>query len=181
MKQVGKQIIIFLRSNFRLCQLICFNHTLFLYLGYFYPKSISERRELSDSLQSDGIDAIDKTSSPYEIYLSFAEMEQSNESQKWHHRIWHVLPIKSSWDIFIMTCRETFCYCKDPIFHRKSCWHKVCLVIFRICIVAVNLCAIYVAIVACAASVQISSTKAKLPAVHEKLYKVRAFFATLVH
>ena len=54
--------------------------------------------------------------------------------------------------------------------YTESCLYKVWFVVLKILTIFINVLAIYVAVVACAATVQIRSTKLKLPTAEHILY-----------
>jgi hypothetical protein len=94
------------------------------------------------------------------------------EPGQWHTSIWRALPFKPFFDIFVLACRETFACCnKKSDFEKRLCCDKFILILSRTVGIFLNILAVYVALVACLATPQITKTKAKLPYVHEKLYK----------
>ncbi len=131
--------------------------------GYFDPSSVSTTQELFESAARGSV--IDSSSSKQNYDLTVA---QEDEPARWYS-IWRTLPFQPFCDIFALGYRETLACCSKK--QTISCCDKFVVVFSRTVGIFLNMLAVYVALVACVATLQITNTKAKLPYVHEKLYK----------
>eukprot|EP00804_Cyclotella_cryptica_P000041 CCRYP_013714-RA/>CCRYP_013714-RA protein AED:0.06 eAED:0.06 QI:468/1/1/1/0.85/0.75/8/1701/607 len=143
------------------------NVSFFYRTGYFDPSSVSTTKELLERVVRGSVVETSSSKETYDLAVA-----QDGEPAKSYSSIWRALPFKPLCDIFVLGYRETFpCCYKNADFQKRSCCDKFVFMISRTVGILLNMLALYVALVACLATLQITNTKAKLPFVHEKLYK----------
>ena len=172
------------------------NRSYFYQTGYFDPNNLRTADELEET-KARGDHAISPSCTQnYENIVA----EECDHPIKWYTRLWLASPFKAVFDVFLLGFKRTFSCCKKEsgkcscnqqneyskkinlsipnhshanyglAYQQNSLVNKIFFVLSRIVGIGLSGYALYIAIVACGATIQISTTKSKLPFVHQKLY-----------